>query len=1177
MKNFSSFVHLHQHTEYSLLDAAVRISDLVGKAKACGAPAVAMTDHGNLFGAIEFYQAAEANGLKPIIGCEMYMAPGSRLDKDAASARDAAYHFVLLAMDEQGYRNLLQLVTEGHLNGFYYKPRIDREILAKHHQGLIATSACLKGEAAMRIVEGQPQKAEEFIGFCKDLFGDRFYLEVQNHGIEEQQLVNRAFGELSRRFGVPLVATNDVHYLEKEHAPAHDALICIGTASLLSDEKRKRYPSQEFYYKNAQEMVAALGEFPEALKNTLAIAERCNLLIDFKTNRYPAAEPPSGKTRGEYFRQLVEEGVKRRYGFDPHIPNPAPEQKAVVDRLHHEFQVIEKQKFISYFLIVWDFIHHAREKGVPVGPGRGSAAGSLIAYALGITNLDPLRYALLFERFLNPERVSPPDIDIDFCYNRREEVIRYVRQKYGASNVAQIATFGTMGAKAVVRDVGRVMGLPYGDVDKLAKMIPNELKMTLDKALGANPELKQAVSSNPVFGELFATARTLEGLARQTSVHAAGVVICGEPLVHFVPLSRDKSEAVVTQYPMDALGKLNLLKMDFLGLKTLTVIQNALNQIEQRQGTQLKPDDFPLDDPKTFDLLNRAETTAVFQLESPGMRDLARRFGITRIEDIFALIALFRPGPMDLIPDFIKRKNGQVPIEYDHPLLEPICKETYGMMIYQEQVMQATTALAGFSLGQADLLRRAMGKKKVEEMAAQRVKFVEGCHKTNKIPASQAQKIFDLLEKFAGYGFNKSHSAAYGFITYQTAYLKANYTVEYMAAALSNELNDRDKAREYIAECHNLGIEVLPPDVNESGALFTVVGDKQIRFGLAAVKNVGEAAVEAVLAERKKNGQFKTLFDFCERVEGRHCNKRILESLIKSGAFDFSRQPRKLLFESLEGALSRGASLQIDRARGQGALFAMEEPAVEAKEVKAESGAAAANEWHQNELLAFEKELLGFYVSGHPLSHYAPTLSLFELKPTTQLREVEDRTDVRLGGIISVLEKKFSKKDNRPWVVMEVEDLEGTMEVLVYPEAYERAKACLEAERAVLVQGRVEKDEENIKVVASEVFPLEEAARRLGQVVYIHLPNTRFEAEHLEQLRDLLLTRPGLMPVYLCIEQADGEQVCIRTAPEFGINPTDSLLQKIGHLVGEKSVVLKVAPIKPSRPLNRGNFKSWKK
>ncbi len=1157
----SPFVHLHQHTEYSLLDATVRIADLMKKAKECGSPAVAMTDHGNLFGAVEFYQQAESHGLKPIIGCEAYMAPGKRTEKDAASARDASYHFLLLAQDEIGYRNLIKLVTEAHLNGFYYKPRIDRDLLAQYHHGLIATSACLKGEVAQNLLNQQRDKALDFVRFCKDVFGDRFYLEIQNHGIDAQRKVNPEIASIAQSHGIKLVATNDVHYLEKAHAQAHDALICIGTASLLSDDKRKRYSTQEFYYKTPAEMQLALGEFPDALKNTLEIAERCNLLIDFKTNRYPSYKPPEGKNRSEYLRELAFEGVRQRFGFDPQTKSPTPEQKTILERLNLELRVMEKTGFQSYFLIVWDFIRYAKSNGIPVGPGRGSAAGSLVAYALDITDIDPLQYHLLFERFLNPERISPPDIDIDFCYNRRPEVIEYVRKKYGDENVAQIITFGTMGAKAVVRDVGRVMGLPYGEVDRLAKMIPNELKITLEKALTISPDFKNTVKNSAHTAELIETAKTLEGLARQSSVHAAGVVICGEPLCHFVPLARDKSEAIVTQFPMEALENLNLLKMDFLGLKTLTVIRDTINLIKKHRGNKLEPNRFDLKDKKTFELLNRADTTAIFQLESPGMRDLSRRFGITCIEDIFALIALYRPGPMDLIPEFIKRKNGQTAIHYDHPLLEGICKETYGMMIYQEQVMQAASALAGFSLGAADILRRAMGKKKVEEMASQRALFVKGCYEKNRIPQEKAGKIFDLLEKFAGYGFNKSHSAAYGIITYQTAYLKANYTVEYMAAALSNELNDKDKTTDYINNCRELDIEVLPPSVNESEQLFTVVHDHQIRFGLVAIKNVGPSAVEAMIAERQKNGVFKSVFDFCSRLDSRLVNKRVLESLVKCGAFDFAKLTRRHNFELIDRALSLGSASQSDRARGQGSLFG-EDPSIQ--RVGTEVGAPIP-EWHQNELLAFEKELLGFYVSGHPLTHYVPVLKLFELKTTAHLNELEDAAETRLGGIITSFQKKLSKKDNRPWAILEVEDLDGAVEVLVYTDTFERASNYLGPEKAVLICGRIDKRDEKPRMIASEVYPLGEAVQRFAKSIHLHIPNNRLGAEHLEQMGELLRRYPGNLPVLLCMEQTSGEVVYIKTSDEFHVKADEQLIHELRRMVGEHSVFLKVTDISPSK------------
>ncbi|MBV9463328.1 MAG: DNA polymerase III subunit alpha, partial [Verrucomicrobiae bacterium] len=696
------FVHLHQHTEFSLLDAMVRIPDLMAKAKKLEVPAVALTDHGNLYGAIPFVREAAKAGIQPIVGCELYMAPGGRQDKDAASARDASYHFLVLAQNAEGYQNLLKLVTEAHLTGFYYKPRVDRELLSKHGAGLIATSACLKGEVAQGILNHQIAKSRDFIDFCKQTFPDRFYLEVQDHGLEMQRRVNKEVVQLSKEMGVPLVATNDVHYLEKSHAASHDALICIGTARLIQDEERKRYGSEEFYYKSPEEMAALFSELPEAIRNTVAIASQCDLSIEFGKNRYPEFTPPDGRSREEYFQELCAVGMRKRYGFDLNQKNLSPEQQKIVDRYRLECEVIRKTGFISYFLIVADFIGYAKKRGIPVGPGRGSGAGSIIAFLLEITDCDPIRYHLLFERFLNPERISAPDFDVDFCYNRRPEVIEYVRKKYGENNVAQIITFGTMGAKAVVRDVARVMSFSYGEADRLAKMIPNDLKMTLEKALKMSPELKKATDGDPRVQELMFHAQNLEGMARQASVHAAGVVICGEPLFHFVPLTRGKDDEIVTQFPMEPLGELGLLKMDFLGLKTLTIIDDALANIKRTRGLDLKPEQFPLSDQKTFDLLNRGDTVAVFQLESGGMRDLCRKFGVNCVDDIFALIALYRPGPMDLIPDYIRRKSGQTKIEYEHPLLEKVSRDTYGVMIYQEQVMQAASVLAGYTLGAAD-------------------------------------------------------------------------------------------------------------------------------------------------------------------------------------------------------------------------------------------------------------------------------------------------------------------------------------------------------------------------------------------------------------------------------------------------------------------------------------------
>ncbi|MCX6908392.1 MAG: DNA polymerase III subunit alpha, partial [Verrucomicrobia bacterium] len=815
MSSRAEFVHLHQHTEFSLLDSACGVEAVAHRAHELHMPAVAITDHGNMFGVIEFYKAAEKNGVKPIIGCELYVAPSSRHDKQAMNAREAANHLVVLARDATGYANLVKLVTAAHLEGFYYKPRVDKELLAQHAKGLIALTSCLKGEVPQKLGEDQPKQARAAAEQFRQIFEpDCFYLELQDHGLEQQRKVNRSLRAMAKELGLPLVATNDVHYLKPEHSHAHDCLICIGTQTTLTDERRMRYSSDQFYMKSADEMAKLFAEVPEALQNTLRIAEQCNLRIGFGGNLYPNFDPPAGESREDYLRKLCNEGVRRRYNFDAAEPK-TPDQHAVVKRMEMELRIIEKTGFVSYFLIVGDFVSYAKQRKIPVGC-RGSAAGSLVTYLLDISAVDPLRYGLLFERFLNPERISPPDIDIDLSDARRGEVIEYVRNKYGEQSVAQIVTFGTLGAKSVVRDVARVMGLPYGDGDRVARMIPPDLGMTLHKALQVSAELKEAHENEPQIREIVEAAVVLEGLSRNSSTHAAGVVIGAQPLNEVIPLTRDQNGAIITQYAMGPLGDLGLLKMDFLGLRTLTVIADAVQRIRETRGIELDIERLPLDDKPTYELLNRGDTVGVFQLESSGMRDLCRKFVIEKLEHIIALIAIYRPGPMELIPSFIARKAGREEIIYEHSLLEEICRETYGIMIYQEQVMQAAQALAGYTLGGADVLRRAMSKKKPEEMAKQREKFVKGARATNKIPEAKAEAIFDLLDKFSGYGFNKSHAAAYGLIAYQTAYLKANYPVEFMAALLSSESGNQDKLVVFTGEAREMGIEVLPPDVNTS-------------------------------------------------------------------------------------------------------------------------------------------------------------------------------------------------------------------------------------------------------------------------------------------------------------------------------------------------------------------------
>ena len=1230
----AEFVHLHLHTEYSLLDGACRLDRLMERAHALKFPAIAVTDHGVLYGAVDFYQAARENGLKPIIGCEVYVAPGSRLDKKTGSGgRDVYNHLVLLAKDETGYRNLIKLVTAAHLEGYYYKPRIDKELLAAHHEGLIALSGCLASEIPEAILKDQLPKARAAIDWFKQTLGpENFYLELQNHGLPEQAKVNRQLIPWAAEFGLKLVATNDVHYVEKHHSHAHDCLICIGTQALLSDTKRMKYSEQQFYLRSAEEMQARFAETPEAARNTLEIAEKCNLEIQFGKLHYPVFTPPEHFTREGYLRQLLAEGLLNRYGMqvraqgaefilervvDPKrlrnltgsVEESAPLNegrvaagaKAILERLQLELAVIEKTGFTSYFLIVGDFVRYGHEKGVAC-VARGSAAGSIVTYLLGISNVDPIRYGLLFERFLNPERVNPPDIDIDFADDRRADVIEYVRQKYGQNAVAQIVTFGTMGAKSVVRDVGRVMGLSYGECDRLAKMIPFDLKMTLEKALKQSPELKQAYETEEVTRELIDTALVLEDLARNASVHAAGVVIGDQPLVNLLPLKRDEEGGVVTQYAMGPVGELGLLKMDFLGLKTLTVIRNTCEMVRQTRGVQVPIDDLPLDDARTYDLLNKANTLGVFQLESGGMRDLCRKFQISSVEHITALIALYRPGPMDLIPEFIGRRHGEVRIEYPHPLLEPICRETYGIMVYQEQVMQAAQALAGYTLGGADLLRRAMGKKKAEEMAKQREIFVQGAARVNHIPAAKANQIFDLLEKFAGYGFNKSHAAAYAIVAYQTAYLKANYPIQFFCAMMTNDMADTDKLSQYIAEARAMGIEVLPPDVNESEVYFAPAaapaahplpmtnghhngngsalgkpgqqggaasvaaaapGTGSIRFGLAAIKGVGEVAVEAILKARKEGGAFDSLAQLCERMDSRSINRKVLEGLIKSGACDCLGKTRATLFSQIDRTLGRAATVIADRQRGQSSLFGT----LEAQAIpEPEQGLP---EWPEHEMLAHEKELLGFYVTGHPLTPYASILEKYALANTKTLAQLQNRSLTRLGGMIAALQNGISKKNGKPYSMVTLEDLEGAVQVLCMNENYDKNRDLLVQGKAIFVIGEVNTGEDRPKIFPQEILALDDVPGRFTKQVHLRLHSAHLTAESIDAVRDLVGAHPGKCPLLLCFIQPGGQVVFIETNERFSVAPSRELQQAADKLFGEDTYYVKVDSTLPERQPRR--------
>ncbi|MDP2895679.1 MAG: DNA polymerase III subunit alpha [bacterium] len=1056
------FVHLHNHTEYSLLDGGCRIADLVGMAAKMGMPAVAITDHGNMHGVIDFYKAAREAGVKPIIGMEAYVAPQSRKDRRTHGVKDASFHLVLLAKDEEGYCNLIKLSTAAHLEGFYYKPRIDREILAEHRAGLIVLSACLKGEIPCLILKGEAEQAKRVALFYRDLFGEDFYLELHNHDIPEQQPVNVALAELAKDLSIPLVATNDVHYIKREDAEAHDVLLCIQTGNSVADEKRLKFATDQFYLRTPEEMARAFPHHPQALSNTLQIAEKCNLEIDFSKQHYPIYHADYPGTLRDYLSHLCEEGLPRRYSL------VTPE---IRQRLDYEIGVIDTKGLTSYILIVWDFVHSARQKAIPVGPGRGSAVGSLVCYLLGISDIDPLKYGLPFERFINPERPSFPDIDIDLCYNRRNEVIDYVIQKYGKSNVAQIITFGTLGAKMAVRDVGRALGYPYAPVDRVARLIPAGPNVTLEDALRSQPELHNLHERDEMVRRIFRIALQLEGLARNASTHAAGVVISSEDLTNLVPLCRGSNDEIVTQYAMKPITDIGLLKMDFLGLKTLTVIDEAVKMVQERHGVHLDMTSIALDDSKTFRLLKQAKTAGVFQLESPGMQDLSRKLKPDCFEDLVATIALFRPGPMEMIPDFISRKRNKSRIQYDDPLLEPILKETYGIFVYQEQVMRCANVLAGFSLAQSDVLRRSMGKKKPEEMAALRETFIEGA-RNNGVSQEVAEKVFDTMQKFSLYGFNKCHSAAYAFIVYQTAFLKANYPREYMAALLSNEIGNTERISRYVRECDSLGIKILPPDINESQGRFTVVGDG-IRFGLSAVKNVGKVAIDHIVERRTAHGAFTSLYDFARSVDLRIVNRKVMESLIKCGAFDSTGWKRSQLYQSLDRALELASRTQLDHQKGQTSLFdflgGTPSSALDY------SRPSDAEEYPKSQLLKFEKELLGFYLTGHPLDSYAEKIKQLGCSTIAQLEEVATNSRVRLPGIISAIRNTVKKSTQERMSILTLEDLDGTIEVLVFPEAYKKCSAFLNAEEPVLVIGRLNKKELNPKIVADDVVPLDQA------------------------------------------------------------------------------------------------------
>ncbi len=1153
----AEFVHLHLHTQYSLLDGAIRLDDLFQRAKEFKMPALAMTDHGNMFGAIEFYEMALQNGIKPIIGCELYVATGSRFEKESHSAKEASHHLLLLAKNKTGYQNLIKLVTAAYFEGFYYRPRVDKELLSKHHDGLIALTSCLHGEIPHAIISNNMEHARAVADEYRSIFGDSsFYLELQENNIEEQKKVNQGLLEISRKLSLPIVATNDCHYLNPQDAKAHEILLCIQTGKTINSADRMRFSTDQFYFKSPEEMQRAFSYAPEALKNTIAIAEQCNLEFSFNEYKFPPFTPPEGTTIEAYFEKSARDGLEERLAALREASPQDFEKRAAEyrQRLEQELQMIEKTGFVSYFLVVADFVNYAKNHNIPVGPGRGSAAGSLVAYALKITEIDPLPYGLLFERFLNPERISPPDIDIDFCMDGRDSVIEYVSGKYGKDNVSQIITFGKMQARAVIRDVGRALDMPYKEVDKIAKLIPNVLNINIDQAIMQEPKLKELMENEPQIATLINMSRSLEGLPRHASTHAAGVVISDAPLVNYLPLYRGQKGEVITQFAMNDVGKIGLIKFDFLGLKTLTVIQETLKLIKSKQSDKpLDINNLPLNDKKTYDLLCSGETDGIFQLESSGMKDLIKRLRPENFEEIIALLALYRPGPLGsgMVDEFIKGKHGKGTVTHELPQLKKILEDTHGVILYQEQVMQIASALANFSLSDADILRRAMGKKKAEEMHKQQEKFLEGA-KRNKISQQKAQTIFERMAKFAEYGFNKSHSAAYAVIAYQTAYLKAHFPVEFMAALLSCDMGNTDKVVKYIFECRERNIEVLPPDINASTSDFSVDGNR-IRFGLAAVKNVGVSAIDSITAVRSESGPFASLIDFCKRVDLRKANKKVVESLIKCGAFDSLNVKRAQLLAVMDEAMEKAQALQRESANSQLSIFASLNNNGRSDEMDHVQYPDMA-ELGKQEKLSFEKECLGFYISGHPLDNVMDTLKRFTTMNTTEAHAAEDEKEVVMGGVVQTLKEiKTKKGDIMAFVTLE--DLSGSIELTIFSDLYRGAAALLKSEKPLLIKGKLAIEGETKRnIIVNEIIPLEQAGDKLRPDIHMKCLINRIAGLELAKIQNILKNNSGRSPVFLHIVIPDSSETIISFGKEYCINPSELFIREIESVLGKNCV-----------------------
>jgi DNA polymerase-3 subunit alpha len=1195
----SEFVHLHLHTEFSLLDGACRIDELLDEAVKLKMPAVAVTEHGNLFSSVAFHDHARERGLKPILGCEVYVAQGSRFDRSGPQTE--TNHLVLLAETDQGYRNLIKLVSAGYTEGFYYRPRIDKDLLAQYSTGLIGLSSCLKGEVASALKVEQTRQALEAAGRLRDILGkDNFFLEMQYQGIEEQTIVNRGIVPLARELGLKLVATNDVHYLRQGDYQPHDILLCIGTGKTVNDAQRLRYTGDQFFLKTADQMAAVFGDYPEALRNTLLISERCNVTIPQGQSHLPSFGVPAPFTLDDYFEHVARDGFAQRL--------PRLLQLAASGRLHHpideyerrldyEIAMIRTMGYSGYLLIVWDFIRYAREAGIPVGPGRGSAAGSLVAWCMRITDVDPIDFDLIFERFLNPERVSLPDIDVDFCERRRGEVIEYVTRKYGRENVAQIITFGTMKAKAVVRDVGRALDLPYADVDRIAKQIPPALDMTLEKALAENPALTEMASRDAKVKDVIEIGKRLEGLSRHASVHAAGVVIAPGPITDYAPLYKGARDEITTQWNMKEVERIGLLKMDFLGLSTLTLIHDCLEEIKRTEGIDLDIDEIPLDDPKTYKVFGDGAAFGIFQFESSGMRDLLRKAKPGRLDDLIALNALYRPGPLKsgMVDDWVARKQGKTEVKYELPQLESILSDTYGVIAYQEQVMRIAQALAGFSLGQADVLRKAMGKKDPKVMAKQREAFMEGA-RAQGVNEKKATKIFDLMEYFAGYGFNKSHSTAYALLAYQTAYLKANYPWHFAAALLTIEAQNTDKLALYLAESRERGVPVLPPDLNESQLAFSVEPGKGVRFGLTAIKGLGEGAIRAIIDARTAlGGRIPSLPALCEILDLRLANKRVFEALVKSGACDglvaegqlAPGTPRSAirarLFASIDAACEHGSRLQRNKDLGQVDLFGGGDGAGAGPTIAPLPDAAP---WTEIEQLNYEKEALGLYWSGHPIDRHAAVLREYGAKTTLELVPRRDATDasedngveatarvetrgengngsgraaaedVAIGGIAFGLRALKTRKGDR-MCVFSLEDATGSIEVVVFPDAFKQHGHVVENGRSVLVHGRYERDDDSIRILATEIVPIEMVQERLARSVAIRVSMPPHGRATFERLLDLLARHKGDRRVAFVILEQDRHLRVTADVSGIRVRPSERLVSEVEKICGAGSVSLR--------------------